>query len=190
MKKLSFYDTQFVNELDWPVDGQDITLNDSALEVFTDFNKYKPLVIDASTSAVDAHRLMQQTHVRLKFVVDQNNHFIGVVSLDDLSNQELIKKLSDGFNRDELTVADFMRTKSQLRAFDYDELVQAKISDLIEALKGSGQQHCLVVDRIRYRIRGIFSASDLARKLRLPVDIENKSSFVHVFNAISRQHAS
>jgi len=184
MRNIGFYDTDAIDELATPTASTEITTDSPALEVFTDFNEHRPLVLEATTTAVEAERLMQMAHVRLKFVVDKNNHFLGVVSLDDLNSQEIVKKLSQGFNRDELSVTDFMRPRNELKAFDYEEVSKAKISDIIEALKSSGQQHCLVIDREKHKIRGIFSASDMARKLRLPINIETRSSFAHVFKVI------
>ena len=184
MKTLTFFETETVDELAWPEKSDPITLDSQALVVFTDFNTQRPLVLEASVSALEAKALMQKAHVRLKFVVDCNSHFLGVLTLDDLDNQEVIKKLEKGVLAKELLVTDFMQHRSTLKAIDYAELAGAKISDVVQSLKNSGQQHCLVIDRETHKIRGIFSASDIARKLHLAIDIENRSSFVHVFNAI------
>ena len=76
-----------------------------------------------------------------------------------------------------------MRSKNDLSALDYNQLANATIGDVISALKNSGQQHCLVVDKESNKIRGIFSASDISRMLQLPIDIQEKSSFYKVFVA-------
>ncbi len=186
MKSLNLYNTDEIDELAQPTETREITTDSPAMEVFTDFNEHRPLVLDATTLAVEAERLMQMAHVRLKFVVDKNNHFLGVVSLDDLNNQEIVKKTSQGFNRDELSITDFMRSRHELKAFDYAEVSRVKINDIVKALKDSGHQHCLVIDHEKHKIRGIFSASDMARKLRLPINIENRSSFAHVFKVLNQ----
>ena len=185
MRKLAFYDTETIAELAWPQANQKITRNSPATKVFTDFVEYEPFVIEASMSALEAERLMQQTHVRLKFVVDGNNHFLGVVSLDDLGTQEVMKKLSEGYQREELLVADFMRPRSMMKAFSYAEISTATIGEIINSLQGSGHQHALVIDRESHKIRGIISSSDIARKLKLPIDISNKSSFSHIFAVVN-----
>ena len=81
-------------------------------------------------------------------------------------------------------MTDFMQPRSRLKAFNYQELEEAVIGDVVEALKYSGQQHYLVLDRETHKIRGIFSSSDIARKLHLAIDIQNRSSFLHIFEAI------
>ena len=190
MRKLSFYDTETVAELAWPEASQKITKRSPATKVFTDFNQYEPLVIEASMSALEAEKLMQQSHVRLKLVVDSSDHFLGIISLDDLSTQEVMKKLSEGYQREELFVTDFMRPRSVLKAFSYAEITAATIGDIINSLQGSGQQHALVIDREHHKIRGIISSSDIARKLKLPIDIDNKSSFAHIFAVVNHRIAS
>ena len=184
MSNLNFYDTEAIDELAWPEQDTMLTSNSPALDFFTDFNEVKPLVIEAQTSADEALQLMQKSHVRLKFVVDAENHFIGVVALEDLNNQEIVKKLSQGFNRQDLQVTDFMKPKEQLKAFDYREIAKARVRDIVDVLQHSGQQHCLVIDRETHRIRGIFSASDISRKLHLPIDITNRASFYNVYSAV------
>jgi len=58
---------------------------------------------------------------------------------------------------------------------------KASISDVIDILQDNGEQHCLMIDREKHHIRGVFSASDISRKLHLPIDIQEKSSFYRVF---------
>jgi CBS domain containing-hemolysin-like protein len=187
MNKLTFYKADTSDELAQPTQTDSITIHSPALLVFTDFKNVSPLVIESSVSASEAERLMQASHVRLKMVVDKRNHFLGVVSLDDLNNQEVIKRISQGFRREELTVSDFMRSRDMLMAFSYSELLNASIQDVIDALQASGQQHCLVVDREKHDIRGIISASDIARKLKLPIDIDKGSNFAKISRAIYHQ---
>ncbi|MDF1690535.1 MAG: CBS domain-containing protein [Cycloclasticus sp.] len=184
MKNLTFYDTTPFDELAWPERNNNITLDSSALEVFTDFNQIKPLVIESSISAIDAEKLMQKAHVHLKIVVDSNNHFLGIVSLEDLNCQEILKRISKGDNREELSVTDFMRRRKSLKAVDYSELEKASIDTVIGALKSNNQQHCLVIDREQHKIRGIISARDIARKLHLPLNIASDSTFVGIFQAV------
>ena len=185
IRELAFYDTKAVDDLAWPEEIQEITIQSSALEVFTDFNEYKPLVIEDTTSAIEARSLMQKSHVRLKIVVDSNDHFLGAISLNDLDNQAVIIKVSEGYKYEELCVTDFMRCKSELKGFRYSDLASARINDVVIALQGSGHQHCLVIDAEKHKIRGIISASDIARRLHLHVDIENSSSFVSIFEALT-----
>ncbi len=182
MKPLKFYPVTSVDELASPGEGKKLTLNSPALDFFTDFKATQPLVIDDSISAVVAKSLMQKTHVRLKFVLDEKGCFVGIISADDLIDRELVKKVSMGIPREQIAVTEMMTPKHLLKALDYSALTTATIADVIAALKDSGEQHCLVIDQEDHRIRGIFSASDISRSLHLPINIQEKSSFYRVFS--------
>ena len=107
-----------------------------------------------------------------------------VLSLDNLIGPEFMAKVVQGFKREELRVTDFMTPKDKLKAFDYSDVANSTIGNLIEALKERGQQHCLVIDRDTHKIRGLISASDIARKLKLSININSESSFSNIFNVL------
>jgi len=187
MSKLSLYKTENIDELLHP-DHYSVTLDSSALEVFTDFNRYEPLVIDASTPAATAEKLLQKVHVRLKLVVDKRGDFVGVIGINDIGRQEYVKKIAAGFKHEELCVEDFMKPKKDLKAFDLTEIKTATIDDVIHALRENGEQHCLVVDHANHYIRGIISASDIVKKLDLPLSILEGFSFEKVSRAAQISH--
>ena len=182
MKRLNLYPITEVDNLAWPEEMAGLTMASPALRFFTDFTKVKPLVIDSTLSAVEVKRLMQQTHVRLKFVLNDAGQFIGIVSLDDLIDRKIVQKVSEGNRRDDIALTELMTPKTDLKALDYQEVSKASILEVVRTLKDSGEQHCLVVDLNDHKIRGIFSASDISRKLHLPIDIQDKSSFYKVFS--------
>ena len=96
----------------------------------------------------------------------------------------ILKKISRDTRRDELSIKGFMRPRAKLKAMDYKQLSIAKIGDVIEVLKESGRQHCLIVDRTNHQIRAIFSSSDIVRKLCLTIDIQSKSNFANIHGEI------
>lgn len=185
MKKLNFYQVSDVDDLAWPKEMEGMNLTTPALAFFTDFAKTQPLFIESTVSAVEVKKLMQKAHVRMKLVVNTNRQFIGIITSDDLIDRKIVQKISEGFKREDISVTDLMTSKKSLRALDFQEVSKATIRDVINTLKNSGQQHCLVIDRGDHKIRGIFSASDISRKLHLPIDIEEKSDFYKVFSVAS-----
>lgn len=185
MKKLHLYSAAKIDLLATPDEIRSISLNTLALDFLTDFKMTKPLVVESSISAVDVKSIMLKTHVRLLFVINEQQQFLGVISADDLAERKIVQKIAEGFNRDDIAITDLMTRKQDLLALDYSEIIGVSIGEVIELLKGSGQQHCLVIDKGSNSIRGIFSASDFSRMLHLPIDIQDKSSFYKVFSAIS-----
>ena len=183
MKILNLYPTTTVDDLAWPEEIEGLSMDSSALDFFTDFKQVKPLVIESTVSAVEVKKIMQKAHVRLKFVLNESGQFIGIISADDVIDRKIVQKVSEGSKRDDIALTELMTPKRDLKALDYQEVVEASISEVIRKLKDSGEQHCLVIDRDNHKIRGIFSASDISRKLHLPIDIQDRSSFYKVFSA-------
>ncbi|MFT2099727.1 CBS domain-containing protein [Marinomonas sp. 2405UD66-6] len=182
MKTLTYVSTKSVNDLTWPAVIENITIYSSALSVFTDFDKAGPRVIEANTRADVLVKLMKKEHVRMKIVVDEDNHFVGIISLEDLSEDALIKMVAEGYKRSELMVADLMRPKEELLALSYSSLKNSDIESLLYSQRENPLQHLLVIDENTKTIRGLISSNDIVRQLRLDVDVAF-SSFEHTYHS-------
>lgn len=187
MKTLTYVSTKDVNNLIWPATTEDINIYSSALSVFTDFTTAGPRVIESSTRADELVQLMKKEHVRMKIVVDTDNHFIGVISLDDLSEDVFIKQVANGFKRSELMVADLMRAKEELLALSYTSLKNSDIESLLFSQRHNLLQHLLVIDEDTKAIRGVISSNDVVRQLRLDVDVAF-SSFAYTYQSAILGH--
>jgi CBS domain containing-hemolysin-like protein len=186
MHALKLYETETIDTLAWPSDSHQIDLTSSALCVFTDFRQQLPIVIDGNMKAIELERLMKQSHVKMKLILDNRKQFCGIVTLADLTEQRMMQKVVQfGLPREELLAIDFMQPKSQLLSFDYEQLKVSSVGDVVETLKESGHMHSLVIDRIAHEIRGVISVSDIARMLRLPLDIQSQPSFIALSSVIA-----
>lgn len=182
--KCHLYPVDSIDQLAWPETSTGLSLDSPALAVMTDFQYHQPRFVDGDDSASAVEQAMLRAHVRLQLVVDDHLQFLGLVSLDDLNSQEILKRVANGYGREDLSARDFMRPRGDLRALDYQELRKASVRDLVETLKDNEHQHYLVVDRNSHRIRGVISSSDLARKLQLDIQVHKGSSFVAIYNAL------
>ncbi|HLT63754.1 MAG TPA: CBS domain-containing protein [Pseudohongiella sp.] len=187
MQTLKLFPVSSVAHMVQPDDFNELTLKSPATEIFTDFKRHRPLTIEGSTPAIDVEMMMRRAHVRLKLVVDMDNEFIGTISADDLSQQNFMIRIANGDSLADLTVADMMCPKHELMALDIDQLDRSTIGDVIECLQQTGRQHCLVVDRTHDHIRGLISASDVARRLHMSIRIEKVPTFVDIFKSIRPQ---
>ena len=187
MKTLTYVSTKSVNELTWPTTIENVTTYSSALTVFTDFHKAGPRVIESNTPADELVQLMKKEHVRMKIVVDTENHFIGIISLEDLSEDMFIKHVAGGYKRSELIVADLMRPKESLLALSYSSLKRSDIESLLYSQKENHYQHLLVIDEESMTIRGVISSNDVARQLRLNIDV-SFSSFSQTYDSVILGH--
>jgi len=184
MKELRMFSLESVDHLVQPEEVERVTIESSALLIFTDFKKSQPLMIDSQSKATEAEHEMRKAHVKLKFVVDKSLEMIGVISYHDLSPEAVIKIVARGTSRNELLVTDLMRHRLALRSIDISDLERATVGDVVHTLQENGEQHCLVIDRKKHHIRGLISASDIARRLHLPVIIEETPTFASIFGSL------
>lgn len=185
MKNLHLVELDTTAHLVQPEEFYEISLDSSAHNIFTDFKKHKPLVIEADTPASDALYIMKKSHVRMQLVVDNNDEMIGTISQNELDEQQFLIQLNKGFDRDLILVRDLMLPRSEIKALDYTLLDNLTISDLIESLQKHGMQHCLVIDSESNQIRGVISATDIARRLHIPLEIQTPKTFADIFVAVN-----
>ena len=186
-KELRTVSTAAIKQIEQLEDNVTASLHSRATEVFTDFTTQNPMMLEQNTSIEDAREMMRRTHVKLKLVIDMHETFRGVITLEDLESAKVIKEMENhGLRCHELTVAHVMTPRSALRAIDSRDFVNATIGDVLATMKKYGEQHVLVVDTQRGSIRGIVSASNIARKMHAPITIsERANSFSDIYRAVA-----
>jgi len=166
---LNMYDIVTQDEPDISRINLTLTLDSPAISLFEFTNEDKPLLLDGDTPALEAVKLLSRLETKVHFVVNAQNRFQGIIELENLNAIEFIKRAAHGYSREELLVSDFMIPRRVLRAFDIEELKQAKIQDVVHSLNETGAQYCLAVDRIDHRIRGIISREDIEHRLQIKI---------------------
>lgn len=168
--------------------SEHLTPASNALYVVTDFTKRMPQLIDKDVLVDDALYMMKMGRVRSKMVIDAEGHFMGVVSSTDLSSAKVLNVAQlRNQSRSELTVENMMQSKERLPAINFNRMSSATIGDVLETLRELGHQHVLLVDS-EQQLRGLISASDIARALKIPLNINEKAhSFKEIFDVIYKQ---
>lgn len=181
MKKLPLVNLTAVDNILSLDRTENINLSSSALSVFTDFKYQKAHVIEADTIASQALQLMQKSHVRMNVAISNEEDFLGIISTNEISEQNIIARLSKGIRREDILVKDLMIPKYQLHAFELNDLVNATVGDIISTLGDYRLRHCLVLDRYNHHIRGVISSSDIARKLQMNANADNEFAFNTIY---------
>ncbi|GAA3546157.1 CBS domain-containing protein [Zobellella aerophila] len=184
MKTLSLYPVEAIDHLVLPSDFTGASLNTPVLELVNDFKHSPPAIIDANTPATGALEMMHHEHAKLKLVVDEKGELVGLIGLEQLSGQSMIRQVANGNSRHEIQVADLMRPRKQLKALAYQQLQESTIADVIAALKSSGEQYCLIIERDSHHIRGVISAQDIAERLHISLDINKAPTFLNIFDSL------
>ncbi len=94
--------------------------------------------------------------------------------------QQLIEQ---GMAHQDITVKDVMVTRDELHAVLFEDIGDATVGCIVDTLKREHRQHFLVMDE-QPKIRGIFSASDLARRLHIPIDISQAPTFADICHEV------
>lgn len=181
MKNIQQNEIDNISYLPKFVDAHAETMASSATLFYTDFDLYDPLTLDMTTSADVARLLMLKAHNNICLVVDGDEKVLGLVGLDEVSDQTITACLDKNIRRDAITLGDVMVIKKSIQGLDIKDVEHADIKTVIEHLVSHGQQYCLVVDPVKNIIRGVFSAKEISKKLGVDINIQDHSSFYKVF---------
>lgn len=162
-----------------------LQLDSPATYVMTDFSRRSPRIIDGDTSIDETINIMNKIHVRSKLVVDKDLNLIGIVDLADLLSRKVLMTANQkGVKRADITVSDVMVKTSELHAVKLQKIQSSSIGDVLATMRSLGEPHLLVYDNDKHT-RGVISAADIGRALKIPLDINvTAHSFKDVFNVI------
>ena len=160
-----------------------VTAESRALEVMTDLLRSSPATIRPQAPIEGANQYMISRGVRLLLVVDERDSVLGVLTATDILGEKALRAALDlGVRRGELTVGDLMTPARQIEVLALADVEGARVGHVLETLRRGGRQHALVVDvdllpaaglidppLRRVMVRGIFSLSQLARQIGVPL---------------------
>ncbi len=146
-----------------------LSLEDPALEVMTDLAEVAAVTIDPEASIEHAMRVMVRRNVRLLLVVNVDNEIVGLITSTDLLGEKPYLHLQEhGGRRADIQVREIMTPHDRLEAIRMSDVRAARVGHVLQTLRASRRQHALVLEtdgQGNPMVRGIFSASQLARQL-------------------------
>ena len=171
-----------------PQPPERVTLDDPAFAVMTDLREVSAVTTRPDESMHDAHALMLQRRVRLLFVLEAGGVIAGVITATDLLGEKPMRFMQGrGVAHREITVADIMTPASMLEAMSVQDVAQMRVGHIVATLKAVHRQHLMVAEEGGTRVRGLFSASQLARQLGMQLTtFEVASTFADIEAALVR----
>jgi CBS domain-containing protein len=165
-----------------------VALDDPAFAVMTDLREIAAATTSPEESVDKAHALMIQRGVRLLFVLSPGGHVVGVMTATDLLGEKPMRFMqSRGVSHAELQVADLMTPASMLEALQVQDVAQMRVGHIVATLKAVRRQHLMVAEDGGKRVRGLFSASQVARQLGLELQtMEVAQTFADIEAALFR----
>jgi CBS-domain-containing membrane protein len=174
-----------------PTQGQtEVTLDSSALLVMTDLKRVAAAVISPQDTMDAAHAFMVQRGVRMLLAMDSDQNLAGIVTTNDILGEKPVALANQRrMKHSDILVADVMTPASKLEAFDMHALRTARVSHVVASLREAGRHHALVVQVApngEREVRGIFSLSQIARQLGMPLQLqEHANSFAEIEAALA-----
>ena len=165
-----------------------VTLDEPAFAVMTDLREVPAATTSAGESVDRAHAYMLQRGVRLLFVVDRDGAIEGVITATDILGEKPLRVAqSRGIPHGELAVADLMTPATQLEALSLQDVSQMRVGHIVATLKQVRRQHVMVCEDGGRVVRGLFSASKVARQLGVQLQtFEVASTFADIEAALAR----
>lgn len=165
-----------------------VTLDDPAFSVMTDLREVAAVTTRPDETMDAAHALMLQRRVRLLFVLGGDGAIAGVITATDLLGEKPMRFMqSRGVAHGEILVADLMTPAAMLEALAIQDVAQMRVGHIVATLKAVRRQHIMAAEEGGSRVRGLFSASQVARQLGMELQtFEVASTFADIEAALVR----
>jgi CBS domain-containing protein len=171
-----------------PISPGRVMLDDPAFSVMTDLREVSAATVTPDESIGQAEAIMVRRGVRLLFVLGPDRRLTGVITATDLLGEKPMRFMqARGIARAEITVGDIMTPAAALEALSLVDVAQMRVGHVVATLKAVGRQHLLVAEAEGQRVRGLFSASQIARQLGVELQtIEVAETFADIEAALVR----
>jgi signal-transduction protein with cAMP-binding, CBS, and nucleotidyltransferase domain len=151
-----------------------ITADDPALSVMTDLCQVAAVTTELSTPLGKGLDIMVKRRVRVLLVVDADDNILGLVTSRDLDGEKVNRILAKtGCTRQDLLVSDVMTLRAKLEVLMIEDILNARVGDIIATLRQVNRQHALVLEIDPETeipaVRGIFSLSEIGLRLGLNI---------------------
>lgn len=145
-----------------------------ATSVMTDFARVWAVTVAPDVPIDDALERMKRAGVRMLLVVDDRERFIGLITARDVQGERPVQIVrAGGVTRRDITVVDLMVPQAAIEVFTMSSVANARVGHVVNTLHALERQHGLVVEvdaSGRQQIRGMFSTSEIAKRLGRPVE--------------------
>ncbi|MDB5946233.1 MAG: hypothetical protein JWQ33_1259 [Ramlibacter sp.] len=165
------------------------TPDSPALQVMTDLTQVTAVVVDPQATMEAAHDMMLRRGVRMLLALDADGTLAGLVTANDILGEKPLHLVHERRIRHaDILVSDVMTPASRLDAFDWKAVQSARVGNIVARLQLARRQHALVTQTVSGQtlVRGIFSLSQIARQLGMPLQLpEAANSFAEIEAALA-----
>lgn len=152
-----------------------VHMDDPALSVMTDFTLSPVRTVLPTDSMDHAISEMEIAGVHLLLVLNEENHFQGIISSEDVWGEKPIKLLQERrVPRDQILVRAIMVPYTEITALDLSLIKSSKVGHIVKTLSTHKTHYALCVTPSAENtdiqiIRGIFTASQISKQLHADI---------------------
>jgi len=149
---------------------KELDLEDSAISVMTDHRLEKAPICTTQASLESASKQMAKEKTSMLLVENKDGQIVGLISSADISGEKPIQFINKTKKkRSEIKVGHLMSDIENMPVLDIQDVLNAKIGDVLFTLNDIGSEYILVTTKTgkHTNIRGVFSARHIARSLNI-----------------------
>ncbi|PIZ05121.1 MAG: hypothetical protein COY58_00745 [Gammaproteobacteria bacterium CG_4_10_14_0_8_um_filter_38_16] len=152
-----------------------VHMDDPAISVMIDFTLTPAHIITPNDTMDHAISEMEVSGVHLLLVINEEGHFQGIISSEDVWGEKPIKLIQERrVHRDQVLVRAIMVPYTEITALDFFMIKTAKVGHIVKTLSEHKQHYALAVspsttDANIQTIRGIFTASQISKQLHTDI---------------------
>lgn len=169
-----------------------VHLDDPALSVMLDFTITPPHTITPHETMDQAINEMEVSGVHLLLVIDEEKHFQGIISSEDVWGEKPIKVIQEGrIHRDQVLVKTIMVPYTEITALDFATVKSAKVGHIVKTLSAHKQHYALAISPSAHHpnvqiIRGIFTTAQISKQLH--TDIASMFNGTESLSELQKRH--
>lgn len=153
-----------------------VALDSPAADTMTDFKRVAAVTIDRGAAIDEANRKMIENGIRLLLVAENSDIALGIITASDILGEKPMQIVQErGVRHSEIAVRDIMTPHEMLEVIQRRDVLNARVGHIVATLERARRQHAMVVEPNEgdacQAVRGLFSASQIARQLGVPVHV-------------------
>ncbi len=156
-----------------------VTMDDPALTVMTDLKRVKVVTMNPDQLIDEALQKMIHAEVRLLIVTTPQDTLLGLITARDIMGEQPVSYSSrERVPREAIQVSHIMTPRDEIDALNLEDVLGAKVGDIVVTLREAGRQHALVLEKDKETntdiLRGIFSITQIGRQLGVQIEATGK----------------
>lgn len=153
-----------------------VTLDSPAVDAMTDFHRVAAVTIGPRAPIEIAKRKMIENGIRLLLVVEGPDVVLGLITASDILGEKPMQIVHQrGVRYSEIAVRDVATLREMLEVMQVRDVLEARVGSIVATLRRARRQHAMVVESGEgdscQEVRGLFSASQIARQLGVPAHV-------------------